>query len=168
MTFEGYLLMLNNTTPSAMAFALKLLGLRNHSQKELERKLLKKGYTVESIYPALEQLTSQGLLDDRKFSMELIRSRSGRKPSGKMKMRAELRKRGISETIIGELLKEYESKELCYRAAEKKIGSLHGTTITDRKKKLAVFLHNRGFEWQDIQTVLIHFFQSGLDNEEPC
>ena len=76
-----------------MAFALKLLGLRNHSQKELERKLLKKGYTSESIEPVLEKLTRQGVLDDRIFAMELIRSRSRRKPAGKLKISAELRKR---------------------------------------------------------------------------
>ncbi len=74
-------------------------------------------------------------------------------------MRAELRKKGVAETIIEELLDEYESVELCHRAAEKKFGSLHGATEIDRKKKLAIFLHNRGFEWQEIQVVLRRFFQ---------
>ncbi len=162
--------MLNDkfTSTSAIAFALKLLGLRSHSREELERKLLKKGYTPESIEPVLEKLTKQGLLDDRMFSMELIRSKSRQKPAGKVKMRAELRKRGVSETIIGELLKEYESGELCHRAAEKKFGSLHGVTETEKKKKLEIFLHNRGFEWQEIQMELRRFFQSGSDDEEPC
>lgn len=152
--------MLNDTTStSAIAFALKLLGLRSHSREELERKLLKKGYTQESIEPVLEKLTKQGLLDDRMFSMELIRSKSRQKPAGRVKMRAELRKRGVSETIIGELLKEYDSGELCHRAAEKKFGSLRGVTETEKKKKLEIFLHNRGFEWQEIQVVLRRFFQ---------
>lgn len=150
-----------------MAFAIKLLGLRSHSYEELERKLLRKGYTTECIEPVLEKLTTQGMLDDRMFGMELIRSRSRRKPSGKIKIRAELRKKGVSETIIGELLKEYESGELCHRAAEKKFSSLHGATEIDRKKKLETFLHNRGFEWQEIQVVLKRFYQSGSDDEEP-
>ena len=153
---------------SAIAFALKLLGLRSHSREELERKLLKKGFTPESIEPVLVKLTKQGLLDDRMFSMELIRSKSRQKPAGKVKMRAELRKRGVSETIIGELLKEYKSGELCHRAAEKKFGSLHGATETEKEKKLEIFLHNRGFEWQEIQVELRRFFQSGSDDEEPC
>jgi len=153
--------MLNDTftTISATAFALKLLGLRSHSREELERKLLRKGYTTESIEAVLEKLTKQGVLDDRMFGMEVIKSRSRRKPSGKLKMRAELRKKGVAENIIEELLDEYESVELCHRAAEKKFGSLHGATEIDRKKKLAIFLHNRGFEWQEIQVVLRRFFQ---------
>jgi len=161
--------MLNNTftTASAMAFALKLLGLRSHSREELERKLLKKGYPTESIEPVLEKLTKQGVLDDKIFGMEVIKSRSRRKPSGKLKMRAELRKKGVSEPIIEELLNEYEGVELCHRAAEKKIGALHGVTEAEKKKKLGIFLHNRGFEWQEIQVVLRHFYQSGSNDEEP-
>ncbi|MEI7825203.1 MAG: recombination regulator RecX [Chlorobiaceae bacterium] len=160
--------MTDSNTPSAMAFALKLLGLRNHSNKELERKLRKKGYETESIEPVLEKLTQQGVLDDRVFAMELIRSRSRRKPAGKLKIGMELRKRGVSEAIIGELLKEYDSTELCYRAAEKKVASLHNATDAERKRKLEVFLNNRGFEWQEIQTVLKQLHASSTDFEEPC
>ncbi len=162
------LIMTDNNAPCAMAFALKLLGLRNHSRQELERKLLKKGCSPESIELALEKLTNRGVLDDRIFGMELIRSRSRRKPAGKLKLGAELRKKGVSDAITSELLKEYDGVELCYRAAEKKIRSLHNTTEADRKRKLEVFLSNRGFEWYEIQTVLKRLFQSGRDFEEPC
>jgi regulatory protein len=160
--------MADNNLSSAMTFAFKLLGLRNHSCKELEQKLLKKGYAPESIEPVLEKLTKQGVLDDRTFAMELIRSRSRRKPSGKWKTGAELRKKGIAEAIIGELLKEYDSASLCYQAAVKKNSSIHEATETGRKKKIEVFLCNRGFEWQEIQTVLKQFFASSADFEEPC
>jgi len=168
-TEESYLLiMTDNNQPSAMTFSLKLLGLRNHSRKELERKLRKKGYDAESIEAVLEKLAQQGVLDDRIFSLELIRSRSRRKPAGKLKIGVELRKKGVSEAIISELLKEYDSAALCYRAAEKKIGLLHNATDADRKRKLEVFLNNRGFEWQEIQTVLKQLCASSTDIEEPC
>ena len=158
--------MLKNNSISAMAFALKLLGLRSHSQKELEQKLLRKGYTGESIEPVLEKLTLQGVLDDLVFGMEVIKSRSRRKPAGKLKMRAELRKKGVPENFISDLLKEYDSSELCYRAAEKKISSLHGITEAARIKKLEVFLGNRGFEWQDIQRVIKRFFPGCPDLDD--
>ncbi len=160
--------MLNNPTTSPMAFAFKLLGLRNHSHDELERKLLKKGFAPESIWPVLEKLTREGVLNDRIFSMELIRSRSRQKPAGKMKMRAELRKRGISDEITEELLKEYHSEELCLRAAKKKLGTVHGATEAEKKKRLELFLHNRGFAWQEIQAAIRSCFQAGTDDEETC
>ncbi len=144
---------------SVMGFALKLLGLRNHSCMELEKKLLKKGYPRESVDQVLEKLKGQGVMDDIVFGNELIRSRSRRKPSGKVRMRAELRNKGVADSIIGTLLQEYDSEELCYRAAEKKIGSVRGNTEASRKNKLEVFLRNRGFEWHDIQNVLTRLFQ---------
>lgn len=158
----------NNQPSSAITFAIKLLSLRNHSQHELERKLLKKGYTPETIKPVVEKLTTEGILDDKKFSIELIRSRSRRRPSGKLLLCAELKKRGVADTIIKELLKEYESVELCHKAAEKKIGALREATDGDRRKKLEIFLRNRGFGWQEIQIVLKDFFESCSENEEPC
>lgn len=154
--------------PSAMAFAFKLLGLRNHSRLELERKLLKKGYDAGSVEEVMEKLTSRGVLDDRAFGMGLIRSRSRRKPSGKVKIGAELRKKGVAEAIVGELLKEYDSATLCRQAAEKKFGSLHEATEAAGKRKLEIFLLNRGFEWREIQAELKRLFQSGMDFEEPC
>ncbi len=151
-----------------MAFAFKLLGLRNHSRRELERKLFKKGYDAGSVEEVMEKLTSRGLLDDRAFGIELIRGRSRRKPSGKLKIGAELRKKGVEEAIIGELLKEYDSAGLCRQAAEKKFRLLHEATEAGCKRKLEVFLLNRGFEWREIQAELKRLFQSGMDFEEPC
>ncbi len=153
---------------SAMAFALKLLGMRSHSREEIRRKLLKKGYVPEDIEAVVERLKSQGLLDDRLFGTELIKSRSRRKPLGKLKMRMELGKKGVSDIIISELLQEYDSLSLCRMAAEKKIRSLKGTNNEARQKKLETFLHNRGFEWHDIQTVTRLFFQESGDFTEPC
>lgn len=157
----------NNQPTSAISFALKLLSLRNHSQHELERKLLKKGYPLENIKSVMEKLAAEGILDDKKFSMELIRSRSKRKPSGKLILTAELKKRGVSDTITQELLNGYASAELCHNAAQKKIASLHGVTECDQKKKLVTFLRNRGFGWQEIQAVLKNIFGSSPENEEP-
>jgi regulatory protein len=162
------LIMADSNTPSAMAFALKLLGLRNHSRRELEQKLLKKGYGAECIAEVVEKLASRGVLDDRAFGIELIRSRSNRKPAGKLKIGAELRKKGLSEAIVGELLKEYDSTALCCRAAEKKLRSLHEATDAGRKRKLEVFLSNRGFEWREIQAALNMVLQSSMDFEELC
>ncbi|TLU87835.1 MAG: recombination regulator RecX [Chlorobium sp.] len=158
--------MLNNSSSSAMVLALKLLGLRSHSREELQRKLQRKGYSPEIIEEVLETLTSRGVQNDLAFSMELVRSQSRRKPAGKIKIVADLRKRGVSENIIAELLKNYESGELCFQAAEKKIRSLRGTTEIEKKKKLELFLRNRGFAWNEIQLAINHFIKTDSENEE--
>ncbi len=153
---------------SPMAFALKLLGMRSHSRDEIRRKLLKKGYVPEDIEAVVERLKSQGLLDDRIFGTELIKSRSRRKPLGKLKMRAELGRKGVPDNVISELLQDYESLKLCQQAAERKIRSLRSTTDEARQKKLETFLHNRGFEWHEIQIVTRRLFGESEDFSEPC
>lgn len=80
-----------------------------------------------------------------------------------MKMSMELRKKGVSEAVINELLQEYDSTSLCHQAAEKKIHTLRGATENEKRKKLEIFLRNRGFGWQEIQGVLKRFFDVNDD-----
>ncbi|NTW10628.1 MAG: recombination regulator RecX [Chlorobiaceae bacterium] len=152
---------------NALALALKLLGIRSHSREELERKLRQKGFTEDIRVPVIEKLASRGLLDDREFGIELLKSRSKRKPSGKLKLGAELRKKGVPDPVIGDLLKEIDTGELCMRAAEKKFALLRSPSEAARKKKLESFLRNRGFSWQEIREAIERFFPGAADREDP-
>ncbi|NTW56291.1 MAG: recombination regulator RecX [Chlorobiaceae bacterium] len=152
---------------AALALALKLLGIRSHSRLELERKLRGKGFDEAVTAQTIERLSGKGLLDDREFGLELIASRSKRKPAGKIRLVAELRKKGVPETVIGEVLGEVDGRELCMRAAEKKLAMLRGPDENARKKKLETFLRNRGFSWLEIREALERFFPGVTDREEP-
>lgn len=152
---------------TAFAFALKLLGMRSHSRDELERKLRQKGFNEDISAPVIAKLAAKGLLDDRKFAIELLESRAKRKPSGKLKLGAELRKKGVAESVIDELLGEVDSNELCMKAAEKKFSALHGNSSAARKKKLESFLRNRGFAWHEIREALERLFPGVRDWNDP-
>jgi len=82
-------------------------------------------------------------------------------------MSMELRKKGVPDVVINELLQEYDSVSLCHQAAEKKINALHGATEQEKRKKLETFLRNRGFGWQEIQGVLKRFFEINDDDNNP-
>jgi regulatory protein len=151
-----------------MIFALKLLGIRSHSREELRRKLRKKGFDENCIDQVLQSLAARGIIDDRKFGSDLIRNQSRRKPSGTLKMRAELLKKGVSDTDAGELLKNYDSLEECMKAAEKKVAGLRTLSEPARKKKLETFLRNRGFAWQEIREALERFIPGGPDQHRSC
>jgi len=60
------------------------------------------------------------MLDDRVFGEEFIRGRLKRRPAGTMKLRAELRKKGMPDTVIEELLESYDGMQGALAAAEKK------------------------------------------------
>jgi regulatory protein len=160
---------MNGRKPSeALEFALKLLGMRSHSRDELERKLLVKGFSREDAVKVIETLGSKGVLDDHHFGREFIGSRSKRKPSGKMKLVAELQRKGVPKEVIGTLLKEVDTGELCIQAAEKKLAALHAHSEALRKKKLESFLRNRGFSWQEIRNATDLLFTESGENEPDC
>ncbi|MDP8305016.1 MAG: recombination regulator RecX [Candidatus Chlorobium antarcticum] len=154
------------TPGETMMLAFKLLGLRNHSIAELEKKLLTKGCPAENTAAALQRLKKRGMLDDRVFGEEFIRGRLKRRPAGTMKLRAELRKKGMPDTVIEELLESYDGMQGALAAAEKKMASLQRFTLAVRKKKLEVFLHNRGFGWQEIRNAEKKML-GGFTDEEP-
>ncbi|ABB23294.1 recombination regulator RecX [Pelodictyon luteolum] len=145
---------LESSQSLASAHAFKLLGLRSHSQMELETKLKKKGFEGAHIAGAIERLKELKLIDDRAFAEEFLRSRSRMKQAGRMKLRMELRKRGISDAIIDVLLKSHDTSAPCLEAAKKKMRALGSSPGVREKEKLVRFLQGRGFMWEEIRETL--------------
>lgn len=144
----------------AIAFALRLLSLRNHSRHELAGKLMKKGYEHDAVEAAMDYLAEKKLVDDEAFGKELIGSRSKRRPVGERAMRFELARKGVPDEIAGNLLREYDSASLCLAAAEKKFAALHRYDEAVRKKKLEAFLRNRGFDWPIVKETIERLFHN--------
>jgi len=155
------------TPGETMMLALKLLGLRNHSIAELERKLLSKNCPENGTAEVLEKLKERGVLDDRAFSEEFIRGRLKRRPAGSMKLKAELRKKGVADDVIDEVIKSYDGMQGAVLAAEKKMTALLRFTPSVRKKKLEIFLRNRGFGWQEIQQATLRLGEEMTEEEPP-
>ncbi|MFZ3071934.1 MAG: regulatory protein RecX, partial [Thermodesulfobacteriota bacterium] len=102
--------------------ALRLLSFRAHTEKELRRKLVKKGFPAIEIAAITEKLKKLGYLDDRVFSKILAASRSKNKNWGRIKIAAELRDKGVERDIIQEAigwLGPKEERESAKNAFEK-------------------------------------------------
>lgn len=142
--------MRDNTVQDAVRDGIKLLGLRAHSRAEIITKLEKKGFDGDTVEAAIGKLESLGLIDDRTFASACMESMARRRPEGRMMARVRLMRKGVSEEVVDETLRDYDARGLCLAAAEKKMRSLSGTHETKRKK-LITFLKNRGFDWPTIQ-----------------
>ena len=150
-----------HSTPEATAFALKLLSLRNHSRFELAGKLRKKGYSSQTAEAALDYLNEKKLIDDEAFARELIESRRKRKPAGRGMLRCLLLQKGVPESVASDLLQDYDGLEEALQAGRKKLASLKGRDGNEQKKRIEVFLRNRGFEWPVIKETLESLFTTG-------
>ena len=89
---------------SAYQKAVQLLGSRPHFRRELQAKLAQRNYPAEEIEEALDRLTGQGYLDDRKTAVAFVEQRLSRSSEGRLRLRAELEKRGAPAEAIEEAL----------------------------------------------------------------
>ena len=129
------------------AFAYRLLGRREYSVHELRQRLLQKWRDAGDVEVAVEDLLlalqDENLLSDERFVESFVRSRIGRF-QGPMKIRAELRERGVDEALAaGEL--EARSGEWADLAAEWLARQHSGPVDFETRAKLYRRLANRGF-----------------------
>jgi regulatory protein len=139
---------------STREVAIRLLGRREYSGAEMRRKLVAKGLQATVVDRVVDQLVSDALLSDGRFAEALVRSRVER-GQGPIKIRAELRDRGISEELIEDTLTHAAEfwLERAERARRKRFGE---DPPGDRGQwnREARFLAQRGFPADLIYRVL--------------
>ena len=136
------------------ATAMNLLARREHSTRELRDKLLARGFEDGEITPALQTLSREGLLSDERFTESFIHSRMER-GSGPVKIRAELRQRGVTDEVIANWLDERDRVWLERAEAVrcKKFGSALPVDYKEKARQ-ARFLQYRGFSAEQTRQVL--------------
>ncbi|MBN1573562.1 MAG: regulatory protein RecX [Deltaproteobacteria bacterium] len=141
--------------------ALKSLGRRPHSVYELKIKLLKKGMDEGAVINVLHRLQEDKYLDDVDFAERFLEYGLVRKSWGKMKIRAELQKRGVSREIVDGALESPDVLEReisgAKRFVEKRmsIEKGRGEGLKEGfKEEIIVKLKRRGFGWEVIEEAI--------------
>ena len=132
--------------PTAYQRALGLLVRREHSRKELGRKLAAKGIAREDMDLALEKLRRQDFQNDARFAAALARSRSS-SGYGPARIRAELAQHGLSRDDVAAALDACESD--WDAAARQLVQRRYGgkdLREPNLRRKAVDFLLRRGFE----------------------
>lgn len=149
---NGELLQLRDEaeTSKAYAAALRYLGLRIRSEKELRDYLLRKGFEVAS-NSVVERLKNEHYLDDEDFAQRwsAMRFEQARSPQA---VRMELIKKGIARETIDTLFATDQAPQTeisIIRLAEKK--QRRGSVPQD---KLMAYLAGRGFRYDEIKSAL--------------
>lgn len=91
----------------AYNYCVSLLSRRDHSVRELETKLLRKGFD-ENAFAAVETLQQQGYVNDENFAFHYASELKNLKGYGKRRIEQELMRKGISRDIIHNTLEEFE------------------------------------------------------------
>jgi regulatory protein len=143
--------------------ALDLLARREHSRRELERKLAARGFPADLIAPALDALEESGELASARFTESFIRARAA-KGQGPARIRAELAERGIDRDQADEYLREADVDWAAAASSvrDKRFGAERPTDFKERARQ-ARFLQYRGFDSEQIGLAL----GSGRRREDP-
>ena len=148
--------------------ALEFTLMRPHSSKEvrdylkrktLDRKVrvknqktgeyktvLKQGYDQSLVEPVYKRLEERGYINDRRFAETWVENRNITKGSSFKKLRLELAQKGISQSVIEEVLAETDRDDV---AELRKIIARKAKKYPD-EQKLIQYLMRQGFNYSDI------------------
>jgi regulatory protein len=134
--------------------ALDYVSRRPHSESELRTKLGKKDYDESHIDEAIERLNQLGYVDDEAFARQWIAERGTQR--GKRLLQMELRKKGVADAVIEQVLEEDGSDEVSQarELAAKRLGRLSGHSPDVIKRRLTDYLARRGYSYDVIREAL--------------
>ena len=143
--------------PSPAQRALGLLVRREHSRKELARKLAARGVDEQAAAAAIERMAAAGWQDDARFATSLARMRAGT-GHGPVRIRAELATHGLADEVIAQAfaaLAEAGEDDWKGRARELALRRFGADFAGDLalRRKAADFLLRRGFDGDAIRAV---------------
>jgi len=140
-------------TLSLKGRALRLLSNREHSRKELERKLAPHEETPGELQQALDELQAKGFISDERAVESVIHRRASRLGMGRLKQ--ELQAKGLDATLVSQAMETLKGTEL-ERAREvwrRRFADQPPRDAAERAKQ-SRFLAARGFGGEVIRKVL--------------
>jgi len=134
--------------------ALALLVRREHSRKELTRKLAERGVESEAASAAVDRLTGDGWQSDARFAEMLVRTRVANS-QGPVRIRAELGSHGLDRDAIEAAMAAFEGdwRQIAQDLANRRFGPDFVSDLA-RRRKAADFLYRRGFDGETVRFVL--------------
>jgi regulatory protein len=139
--------------------ALNYVSRRARSRREVLERL--REYSDEIATRVVDDLTTEGVLDDRKLARDLCEGKLAYRPLGPDRLRADLFKRKIPREVIEDtIVAAFETSdevELATEALHKIAPRYTSKPGPVARKKISDALRRRGFSWDAIRTVVDRF-----------
>ncbi len=140
--------------------ALNSLDYRDHSEKEIRAKLLRK-HDADYVDEAVEKLIELDLVNDERYAENYAHELFEHKKFGKMRIKSELRAKGISADIANAAVEELfdeEEPDNIQRIVDI-IGKRYYNRMNDEvgRKKVFSALQRMGYSFSDIREAMSEF-----------
>ena len=136
--------------------AVRLLGRRPRSVREVRDRLRQRGFAPEAIEAAVEKLEGWRYVDDADFARYWVENRERHKPRGRRLLEQELRQKGVDREVVRETI---EAAELDEAAAALEVGraklrSYAGLEPPVVRRRLGGYLARRGYDGETVRRAL--------------
>lgn len=132
---------------TALEFALRFIRSRDRLESEVRSQLTEAGYETEF---AIERLKSQGIIDDRRVVASYVAAQAVRR--GSDRIREELLSRGAPIEIVEAELAALDTTGVAESLARTRVAR------GDSRPKVGRFLAGRGFNEEEIESILDRLF----------
>jgi len=144
-------------TRAALDYALKLLAIRKRTSRQLELRLIEKGFDEEIISRLIRNLEERKLLDDADFAKSFVQEKRNLRPMGKRRLEYELKTKGIpkpvAESALSDISEEAERAAAGDLAAAR-AAALGNLTREKKRKKIYDYLVRRGFTFDSAREAI--------------
>lgn len=156
--------------------ALYYLAKRQHSIKELSKKLVDKEFSFDDINKVIEKLASLNFVNDYEFAFSRIRYRYQTSKWGLQRIKLELKQKGVDSDFIEQALSarfedgtldsqdiSQQAADLAYSRYKTKVCLQNNRLEAKDYGKIASFLARRGYSSQQIKYAIDLFIEAKKD-----
>ena len=144
--------------------AAHYLSYRPRSESELRGRLYQRGFGEDSIEAVITKLKEQGLVDDIAFAQFWKDSRETFSPRSQWLTKLELRRKGVADSVIDQVVDAVDDEASAYRAALKKARNLPKTDYQSFHRRLGEHLRRRGFSYGIINHTVNRLWQDQVSS----
>ena len=137
------------TLEQALSKLQKYCTYQDRCHIEVERKLTEMRIIPQAKEHIIMSLIDGDYLNEERFALAFVKGKFKIKEVGRIRLKAELKKRKISKYLIESALKQISEKDYLFtfeELANRKANSIKANSILLKKKKLADYLIYRGWE----------------------
>lgn len=151
----------------AKRVAYDLLSRKSWSRRDLTARLRRRGASLEVAQAVVADLEAQGYVNDQAFARQWADGRAGRRRLGSLRLREELRKKGVprplAEAAVREAFQETGEDERALEAARRRLSALGRKNAERAPVRLRDYLLRRGYPADVVGRVLRRLLQVEID-----
>lgn len=137
------------TLEQALSKLQRYCAYQDRCHIEVERKLTEMRMIPQAKEQIIMSLIEDDYLNEERFALAFVKGKFRIKKWGRIRLKAELKKRKISKYLIKSALEQISEKDYLFtfeELANRKANSIKADSILLKKKKLADYLIYRGWE----------------------